>query len=133
MDLKKHTRIFNSISSLYNLFFQSQNRSYSEIIDKNISALNLPESCSILDIGCGTGAFSQSFTSQGFDVTGVDIAEHMVKHAVKRGINCHSGNVVDGLDFSDKSFDLVTSAYVAHGLDSDKRKRLFDNCSEFRT
>ena len=38
-------------------------------------------------------------------------------------------NVVDGLDFEDKSYDLVVFAFVAHGLDKDKRKNLFIEAS----
>jgi len=129
MNLQKHTRFFNGISSIYNLFFHHQHHSYTAVINANLSLLNLPANCSVLDIGCGTGAFTSSFASQGFRVTGVDIAEKMVKHAVQRGLNCHYGNVKDGLEFPEKSFDLVTSAYVAHGLDRDKRKKLFEEAA----
>jgi ubiquinone/menaquinone biosynthesis C-methylase UbiE len=125
MNLQKHIRIFNKISSIYNLFFSYQQRFYSDLLNEHLSLLKLPENASILDIGCGTGALTQSLSMKGYGVTGVDIAENMIKHASKRGLNCQRGNVIDGLDFPDRSFDLVTSAYVAHGLDHHKRNRLF--------
>jgi ubiquinone/menaquinone biosynthesis C-methylase UbiE len=129
MDLQKHTRIFNSISSIYNLFYQYQLRSYSEILDKNLSVLKLSGNNTILDIGCGTGAFAGSFAIRGYRVIGVDIAEKMIRQALKRGLNCSLENVLDGLSFPNKSFDLVTSALVAHGLDKEKRKGLFEEAA----
>ena len=96
---------------------------------EHINKLQIPEKGRILDIGCGTGALVQSLTDFGYEVSGVDLAEKMLDHAVKRGFNCRYGNVVDGLGMEDHSFDLVTSAFVAHGLDRDKRKRLFEEAA----
>ncbi|MDA3955954.1 class I SAM-dependent methyltransferase [Oceanispirochaeta sp.] len=129
MDLKKHKKIFNGISSVYNLFYKSQCRGYAHILDEHIDKLQIPEKGHILDIGCGTGALIQSLSHYGFDVQGVDLAEKMLGHAVKRGLTCRYGNVVEGLGMEDHSFDLVTSAFVAHGLDREKRKRLFQEAA----
>ncbi len=125
MDMKKHKRIFNRISPIYNLFFNSQVRSYSEILSRYASELSLSPGNSILDMGCGTGAFAQTFSLSGYNVTGVDSAEMMLRYAAKRGIKSIYGDFIQGLDMGDKSYDLVISAYVAHGIDREKRMKLF--------
>ncbi|MFC1539725.1 class I SAM-dependent methyltransferase [Candidatus Latescibacterota bacterium] len=51
------------------------------------------ENCKALEIGCGTGDNSLWLAQQGFQVTGVDIAEQAIKRAVekstKSGVSCN--------------------------------------------
>jgi ubiquinone/menaquinone biosynthesis C-methylase UbiE len=49
----------------------------------------------------------------------------MVAQAHQRGLPCTVANLLKGLPFEDHSFDLVTAAYVAHGLRRDDRLALF--------
>ncbi|MBB6481827.1 class I SAM-dependent methyltransferase [Spirochaeta isovalerica] len=125
MDLKKHKRIFNIISPVYNLFYKGQVRSYSELIDSYGDEVELTGREEILDLGCGTGAFGAAFAARGHKVRGIDLAEKMVSKAEARGLLCNSGNILEGVSFDDNSFDLVICAYVAHGLDREKRSVLF--------
>lgn len=125
MNLDKHKLLFNIISQGYNLFFNSQRQNYSRTVSKYFYKLETPPGGNILDVGCGTGALTHVLAENGFDVTGVDIAKLMMRYGIKRGLDCRYGNIVEGLDFADKSFDLVTFAYVAHGIDREKRRKLF--------
>ncbi len=125
MNLKKHVFIFNTIASVYGLFFNGQYSRYSKLLSENIHLLHLKENSRILDIGCGTGAFTKAWKDMGFNAFGVDIAEKMVNLALKRNIDCSGGDALEGLPFPDGSFDLVTFSYVAHGLDREKRIRLY--------
>jgi SAM-dependent methyltransferase len=79
-----------------------------------------------LDIGCGSGAFTQALKDEGWDTDSVDAAPGMIAYAKKRGLLCRYGNVLLGLPFPDKSYDLVTAAYVAHGLKAEDRRILFE-------
>lgn len=125
MNLTKHKYIFELIAPFYNWFFKGQYSRYSEIFKKYSGALNIPDGARVLDIGCGTGALTKVFADSGFSVTGVDLARNMIRYGLNRGLDCHFGNALMGLPFPDKSFDMVAFAYVAHGLDSKKRNRLF--------
>ena len=79
-----------------------------------------------LDIGCGSGAFTRALKQEGWDVDGVDAAQAMVAQAERLGVACMYGNVLNGLPFPDGSYDLVTAAYVAHGLPAKDRRLLFE-------
>ena len=125
MNIKSHKLLFNIIAPGYKCFFKSQKRNYSKTLSEHIDILNLVEQAKILDVGCGTGALTQALSERGFFVTGIDMARLMLAYGTKRGLDCRYGNIIDGLDFSDKSFDLITFAFVAHGLDSAKRRKLF--------
>ena len=125
MDTKKHKLLFNIISPGYNWFFNSQSRNYTRTVSKYFDKLDVPRGGRILDVGCGTGALTHVLVERGYTVIGVDIAGMMMRYGIKRGLDCRYGNIVEGLDFEDNSFDLVTFAYVAHGMDREKRKKLF--------
>ncbi len=129
MNLTLHRYIFEIIAPVYTWFFKGQHKRYTEILSENEALLKIPPGGRILDIGCGTGALTQAFADRGFSVTGVDIARNMAASGKRKGLDCMYGNAVEGLPFPDKSFDLVVFAYVAHGLDREKRAQLFREAS----
>ncbi|QSX07629.1 class I SAM-dependent methyltransferase [Alkalibacter rhizosphaerae] len=125
----KSNRLFNRISPVYGLFYQSQRKKYREIIQKAKPTFDLGRHQSVLDVGCGTGALCSVMDEMGLDVTGVDAAVKMVEIARKRNpagtIHYQQGDALAGLPFEDKSFDVVITSYVAHGLEEDQRKILY--------
>ena len=125
MNLKKHVFIFNTIAGIYDWYFQGQYAKYLEIISKNKQILGINRGAWVLDIGCGTGAFTKAWADSGFHVQGVDIADKMVSLGLKRGLDCLCEDALEGLSYPDKSFDLVVFSYVAHGLDKIKREKLY--------
>ena len=125
MNINSHKLLFNIISPGYNWFFKSQAVKYGKILSKYIDKLEIPGGSRVLDAGCGTGALTHALADRGFEVTGIDMARMMMRYGSKRGLDCRYGNIIDGLDFEDNAFDLVTFAFVAHGLDRDKRRKLF--------
>ncbi|HDK37810.1 MAG TPA: class I SAM-dependent methyltransferase [Thiolapillus brandeum] len=64
----------------------------------------------LLDVGCGSGYFSQRFSDHGIGVIGVDIDDEMVAYARKKHSNlrCLAGSAL-ALPFHDKAFDHVAA------------------------
>jgi len=65
----------------------------------------------LLEVGCGTGHWSQFFSDCGFEVTGVDVSERMIKIAQGKNIANASFHIADGhsLPFKDNSFDVASA------------------------
>ncbi|MHB1653119.1 MAG: class I SAM-dependent methyltransferase [Desulfitobacteriaceae bacterium] len=131
--LEKHAKLFNLIAPIYNFFFQGQVRNYRNILSMNKERLGLPHRGKVLDIGCGTGAFLYCFAELGFQCTGIDFAESMLRVAKKStqefAIDFQAGDVTQGLDFADGSFDLVLASYVLHGLKEELRNKIYFEAS----
>ncbi len=93
------------------------------------SALKLAQPIkTILDIPCGTGRFTPSLASQGYEVIGADISVPMMSEAIKLGSeeNLHGYVQADAenLPFPDKSLDCIMSIRFMHHIDSATRVRI---------
>ena len=71
----------------------------------------VPNGGRLLEIGCGTGHWSEYFSNKGFDVTGVDISEQMIAIARQRKVSRAIFDVSDAarLPFGDASFDVAVA------------------------
>jgi len=121
----QHVQLFNKIALFYKIAFPYQVLRYRQIIKKNMHLFEIPAGATVLDIGCGTGAFTYALREYGYRVTGVDAAKNMVELGMKEDLDCRHGDVRIGLPFEDKQFDMVVSAFVAHGLTKPYRNQLF--------
>ncbi|MED4455092.1 class I SAM-dependent methyltransferase [Metabacillus fastidiosus] len=67
-----------------------------------------PDSSKILDVGCGTGQTVYFLSQLGYDVTGIDYDETMVKKAVKRNkeLNIVKGSI-ENPPFLKDSFHII--------------------------
>lgn len=70
--------------------------------------LNVKPNETLLDVGCGTGYFSDLAHKRGIDVTGIDASEEFIGQAKTRNpsIKFSSGEMEE-LPFDDKSFNVV--------------------------
>src|SRR5215813_2471641 len=76
--------------------------------------LEIPAGARLLDVGCGSGQLALLASRDGFDTTGVDIAENLIERARERAAAERLDarfEVADAeaLPFSDASFDVVVS------------------------
>lgn len=99
-------------------------------IDRVLTAL--PKGSRILDLGCGTGHFSNYMRQRGYEVVGLDPSTKMLDFAKK---NFPEIEFVEGissaLPFNDNSFDLIISIEVLRYLHP---KDVVDSYSEvYRT
>lgn len=130
---EKKSSLFNLIAPIYGLFYKSQKNRFSEIIDSVKSEMDLSSFDTIIDVGCGTGALCSILNEKGMVVTGIDPAKKMLEIAMgkpeNKGIEFLEANVLEGLPFNDKNFDVAISSYVAHGLKAEERKRMYAEMS----
>jgi ubiquinone/menaquinone biosynthesis C-methylase UbiE len=79
----------------------------------------LPKGANVLDLGCGTGHFSEYIKTLGYEVTGLDPSTKMLDYARN---NFPDITFIEGysnaLPFADASFDLVISIEVLRYLDT---------------
>lgn len=93
-------------------------RDLPEIISKHIHAINA------FDFGCGTGRSTRFLRKMGFNTTGVDISEDMLRQARSkdRSGDYHIVNNGDLNGFNDDTFDLVLSAFTFDNIPSEDEK-----------
>lgn len=126
---KKSNFLFNFISPIYGLFYNSQRKHYVQIIENIRNDINLSEFNNIIDVGCGTGALCSALIQEGLDVTGVDPAKRMLKIGAKKKENKDIKFITAGtckpMPFADNSFDISIASYVAHGIKEEERIKLY--------
>lgn len=62
---------------------------------------------SILDVGCGSGAFGLGLLDDGYGVLGIDISQKMVENSIKAGLNARHIDVCD----LNGEFDAATAVF----------------------
>jgi len=71
---------------------------------------------SLLDVGCGTGSYTAALAERGWDVTGVDISEDMLRRAGARGVQAVHADAAS-LPFETASFDAAVSVFASTDVD----------------
>lgn len=117
---------FDLLSYKYDSWYETaKGRMYDRLEKKAISRY-LPPSAKgkkLLEVGCGTGHWSQFFSGYGFEVTGVDVSERMIDIAKSKNISNASFQIADGhsLPFPDETFDVtaaITTLEFVHDAES---------------
>ena len=105
---------FDVVADVYDQWYETaegemydrlEKKAISRYLRQNVQGMKL------LEVGCGTGHWSQFFSSLGFEVIGVDVSVSMIRIAQSKNIANASFQVVDGhsLPFRDNSFDITTA------------------------
>jgi len=108
---------FGRIAHRYDAWYRTpRGRMYDRLERAAVDRLLPPasEGGKLLEIGCGTGHWSEYFAGKGFAVTGVDISERMIAVTRQRNIAGGTFGVADAerLPFPDGSFDVVAAITV---------------------
>jgi SAM-dependent methyltransferase len=122
--------IFNVIMPVYALIFRLQVKKYGGILERFSAQAGIEGYSSVLDVGCGNGALVKAFKRKGFRAAGVDFLPAMAtvaKRNLKKDedIEIRRADVLEGLPFADKSFDLAIASYMLHGMRPGERKKVY--------
>ena len=98
----------------YNVFSQAASDKF---IDAFVRLSGLDAGAKVLDLGCGSGIFTQLLAKRGFDVTGLDISPALIGIARLNNpdITFLEGDV-EALPFEDASTDGVLLSGIVHHL-----------------
>jgi len=101
------------IADNYDAYYQTEFGKKVDHIEKEIIAELLSKTHSdykLLDIGCGTGHWTDFFINKGYQVTGIDSSEEMLKIARDKNL---SADFIFGdsenLEIEDESYSLITT------------------------
>lgn len=102
---------FGSIAQEYDTFYQSSFGKNIDKLEKSIIAGFLKKLTvkNILEIGCGTGHWSDFLAQNGFSLTATDISEEMLKTAKSKNIKnvvFKQGDVLN-LEYADESIENI--------------------------
>jgi ubiquinone/menaquinone biosynthesis C-methylase UbiE len=105
---------FGRIAHRYDAWYQTPRGAMYDRLEKRAIDRLLPPAPSggrLLEIGCGTGHWSEYFCAKGFEVMGVDISEQMITIARQRRVADSVFDVADAtqLPFANDSFDVVAA------------------------
>lgn len=109
-------KIFQKSAEYYDLIYSDKNY-LSEVNDlEKIWSKNKPES--VLEIGCGTGNFTQILSNKGYKLAALDVSKEMIKIA-KEKCNCKFivANIKDFV--STRKYDMVIAMFNVIGYISD--------------
>jgi len=105
---------FDALANKYDQWYETAEGTMYDRLEKRAIARYLSgkrEGRKLLEIGCGTGHWSQFFSEHSFEVTGVDVSERMIDMAQNKKIPNASFRVGDGhsLPFKDGAFDVTAA------------------------
>lgn len=86
-------------------------------------AAELSTGMHVLELGCGTGLFTQSFDETGARIVAIDVSDDLLNHARKKVVSSRVSFLkedAEALTFEDESFDAVVGSSVLHHLNMDK-------------
>jgi SAM-dependent methyltransferase len=100
-------------------------RFWQETVKRFREHYDLPETASILDVGCAKGFMLNDFKELMPEVTiaGIDISEYAMTHAMPSVKQYLQVGDAKNLPFADKSFDLVICINTVHNLPLEQCKQ----------
>ena len=105
---------FDAVADVYDQWYETTEGAMYDRMEKKAVSRYLQQNAQggkLLEVGCGTGHWSQFFSDCGFVVTGVDISERMIKIAQSKKIANASFQIADAhsLPFAGNSFDVTAA------------------------
>jgi len=100
------------VAANYDQYYQTEiGKKVSQIEENLFNDLltNIPKT-DMLELGCGTGQWTEYFINKGFKLTGIDVSDEMLKFAHSKNLNADFINADSSqIPFDDNSFSTVSS------------------------
>ena len=105
---------FDGEAGTYDQWYRTAEGVMYDLLEKKAVSRYLPQiaqGMKLLEVGCGTGHWSEFFSECGFEVTGVDISKSMIRIAQSKNIPNASFRIADAhsLPYSDNRFDVTAA------------------------
>jgi len=105
---------FDGEAGRYDRWYEAAEGAMYDRLEKKAVSRYLPRNAQgmkLLEVGCGTGHWSEFFSELGFRVTGIDVSKSMIKIAQSKNIPNASFKIADAhsLPYSDNCFDVTTA------------------------
>lgn len=108
----KNVFMLTTVAQSYDAYYETESGRQIDAIEKEILSELLKNVTfdEMLELGCGTGHWTQFFINSGFKVTAVDRSKAMLEYAYQKDIDAEflEGNA-EKLPFADGSFPVVAS------------------------
>lgn len=126
--------VFKNYAKYYDLLYQDKDyRKEIEYIDSLIKQHSQKKNLRVLDIGCGTGKHANYLAEKGYQVTGIDFSEEMIRIAKSNKNENTDFYVADATSFNlDIKFDIVLSLFHVVSYQSSNKdiSSMFSNVSK---
>lgn len=115
-DKRKELEFFDNLGeeSEYNVFTDEANQ---KIIDTIIELLKPSLSSPLIDLGCGSGIFTQMLAARGYECIGVDLSHNLLHRGKQQRPDLMFIQAdVEALPFADNSVDTIVLSCLVHHL-----------------
>jgi len=113
-------RFFNLVAPAFHVIDRRLLPEYRQTLE----LLSLDPGLSVLDLATGTGTLAAAFAERGHRVAGIDFAERLLRRAQRRlpEADFRLMDLADLPQIPDNAYDVVTLAYVLHGMPPQMRR-----------
>jgi SAM-dependent methyltransferase len=100
-----------------------------------VPVLQQHNAVNVLDLGCGSGYDALAMAELGFTVSGCDISQHAIDHAIQqaaeagKAINYQQHDIAQSLPYPDSSFDAVICNLTLHMFPADVADEIVNEVS----
>jgi len=102
---------FDGISEIYDSTRQAATEAELRAVSSELKG-----SCTILDVGVGTGRFAKPLSDLGFEIVGIDLSRKMMLKAKQKGVRNLIVADAHHMPFEDGTFDASIIIHVLHLL-----------------
>ena len=107
--------VFKALAPFYDIIASPLSKAREKVVD----FANAAKGSKVLDVATGTGGQALAFAKRGYDTTGVDLSEAMLRIAQRKNRYANARfEVADAthLRFEDNAFDISTISFALHDM-----------------